>query len=305
MTALEQQKPATGIDPATQMGAVSLSVADLDRSLAFYTQSMGYTLLERTSGGAILGAGGVPLLILQHVPGLEPWPTNGVTGLYHFATLVPSRADLGRWLINYVQQGNEVPGQGDHYVSEALYLSDPDGHGIEVYRDRPRSEWRWSNGQVQMGTGPVDIAGVVGAAQAEDVTWSGLPAGTRIGHMHLQVGDIAKAAAFYNGVLGFDIVAQMGTALFVSAGGYHHHIGLNTWHSKGGVPAPDSVAKLRWYTMELPSEEARQAVLDRVTQAGGEIVQAGAFPAIRDPWQNVIVLHIGALSVTQAASLPS
>ncbi len=232
----------TALDPATQVGLLSLTVADLERSLTFYTDVFGFALLARAGANATLGAGGTPLLLLTEHAGASPWPHDryGYTGLYHFAILVPSRADLGRWLRHWLERGMPLPGQGDHLVSEALYISDPDGNGIEIYRDRPRAEWTWVNGQVRMAVDPVDIQGVLAEGDRAGQAWDGLPAGTRLGHMHLQVGDIATARAFYCGVLGFDLVAEMPTALFVSAGGYHHHIGMNTWHSQGAQPAPDA-----------------------------------------------------------------
>jgi catechol 2,3-dioxygenase len=296
--------PATSIDPATQVGLLSLAVADLDRSIAFYTRVFGFALLERDGARATLGAGGMPILLLGEQPGARPWPQDryGYTGLYHFAILVPSQADLGRWLRHWLELGLPLPGQGDHLVSEALYLSDPDSNGIEIYRDRPREEWRWVNGQVQMATDPVDIQGLLDAAERAGEPWTGLPAGTRLGHMHLQVGDITQAKAFYHDVLGFDIVAQMPSALFISAGGYHHHIGMNTWHSRGAGPAPAGVAGLRFFTIELPSQEARADVLARLDAARVTYSAAGdTTPVVlRDPWQNTILLTVGPIASAQA-----
>ncbi|MDQ2784558.1 MAG: VOC family protein, partial [Chloroflexota bacterium] len=210
-------------------------------------------------------------------------------GLYHFAILVPTRADLGRWVRHWLELGLPL-GQGDHLVSEALYLSDPDENGIEVYRDRPRDEWHWANGQVLMGAGPVDIRGLLADAERANEPWTGLPAGTRLGHIHLQVGDIAQAATFYHDILGFDIVSAMPSALFVSAGGYHHHIGLNTWHSKGAAPAPADMVGLRFFTVNFPTEEARRDVLDRIAAAGLPTTQTGDTVAVQDPWQNTLLL---------------
>ena len=255
MTAPEQQaaRDATSItptsasiDPATQMGVVAITVSDLDRSLAYYTDGLGFALLESAGPHATLGAGGMPLLLLTHVPGARSFPHDrpGYTGLYHFAILVPIRADLGRWLRHWLESGQPLPGQGDHLVSEALYLTDPDGHGIEIYRDRPRSEWSYAGGQVRMATDPVDIRGVLAEAERAGQPWTGMPAGTRLGHMHLQVGDIPQAARFYHDIMGFDIMAAMPSALFISAGGYHHHIGMNIWHSRGAAPTPGDVARL-------------------------------------------------------------
>lgn len=304
MTASAPQTSPTSIHPATQMGPLSLTVADLDRSLAYYTEAIGLQLLGHDDSGAVLGAGGTPLLHLVEQPGAAPWPRGGqsYTGLYHLAILLPTRADLGRWLRHWLELGYPVPGQGDHLVSEALYLEDPDGNGIEIYRDRPREGWDWQNGTVRMGTGPVDIRGLLTEAAQSGEPWTGMPAGTRIGHVHLQVGDIAQAARFYHEILGFDIVARMPSALFVSAGGYHHHLGMNTWHSLGQGPAPAGTVGLRFYTINLPSEEARQAVVERVQAAGLPATAVGEVVAVSDPWQNVALLRIGEPSSAQAAT---
>lgn len=290
------------IAPETQVGVVTLTVADLNRSVEFYTQALGFTIVLRTGPDAILGVAGTPLLLLHELPGARPWPVEAVTGLYHFAILLPTRADLGRWLRHFLALGYPLPGQGDHLVSEALYIRDPDGHGIEVYRDRPRAEWRWVNGQVQMAADPVDIRGLLDDATRAGEPWSGLPAGATIGHVHLQVGDIAQAEAFYRGVLGFDIVARMPSALFVSAGGYHHHLGMNIWHSRGAAPAPAGTASLRFFTLALPTEEARTAVVARLAEAGITPQAENNVVIIRDPWQNSILLHVGSMSDAQAAA---
>lgn len=293
------------IDPATQMGLVAVAVSNLERSLVYYTTALGFTLLAREEGRATLGAGSAPLLLLTEEPGARPFPLNryGYTGLYHFAILTPSRRDLGRWLRHWLELGLPLPGQGDHLVSEALYLVDPDGNGIEVYRDRPRSEWTWVDGQVQMATDPVDIEGVLEEAAKDDEPWTGLPEGTRLGHMHLQVADIPQAAAFYHDVLGFDIVAAMPSALFISAGGYHHHIGMNTWHSRGAGPAPEGMAGLRFFTVEMPSEEARAAVVARLTQAGVATREVNGAVVAQDPWSNTLVFTIGQAAPDAAPAL--
>ncbi|HEY3081552.1 MAG TPA: VOC family protein [Chloroflexota bacterium] len=302
MASPEQPTPLASIDPETRIGAVALSVADLRRSLGFYTDALGFDVLRQTEGEAVLGVGATPLLLLTEQPGALPWMVDAMTGLYHFAILLPTRADLGRWLRHFVSRNYPPPGQGDHVVSEALYLRDPDGHGIEVYADRPRESWRWVEGQVQMGGGPVDVRGLFAEAERAGRPWSGLPAGTTIGHVHLQVGDVAEAEAFYQGVLGFDVVARMPTALFVSAGGYHHHLGLNTWHSKGAAPAPADTATLRYFTLALPSDQARAAVLDRIGRAGLRPRESGGVVALEDPWHNTVVLHTGAAPDADDAS---
>jgi catechol 2,3-dioxygenase len=306
MTAPAQPRAATSIDPATEVGLLALTVAELERSLAFYTEAIGLAVLAREGTSATLGVAGRPLLLLSEEPGAAPWPRGGAsyTGLYHFAILLPDRAGLGRWLRHWLDLGLPLPGQGDHLVSEALYLEDPDGHGIEMYRDRPRDEWTWVGGQVRMVSDPVDIRGLLAEAAQSTEPWTGLPAGTRLGHMHLQVGDIREAAAFYGGVIGFDIVAAMPSALFISAGGYHHHIGMNVWHSRGAGSAPAGSVRLRFFTIDLPTEEARGAVVARLDAAGLAREEREGVVIVRDPWRNTILLQVGhAADARRAATL--
>jgi catechol 2,3-dioxygenase len=286
----------TAIHPATEVGFLSLTVSDLARSVTFYTEAMGLAILDRGDTTVTLGVGGAPLLLLTERAGARPWPreTQSYTGLYHFAILVPTRADLGRWLRHWLELGLPLPGQGDHLVSEALYLSDPDENGIEIYRDRPRDEWSWADGQVRMGTGPVDIRGLLTDAERAAEPWTGLPEGTHLGHIHLQVSNIARSEAFYHDLLGFDIVARMPTALFISAGGYHHHIGMNTWHSRGATSAPTDMVGLRFFTVDLPDAEALAAVVDRVQAAGVPLVRQGGAVALRDPDGIGVLLRAGA-----------
>lgn len=292
------------IDSATQMGVVAIRVADLERSLAFYTEAIGLKVLERDGARSTLGADSTPLLLLEAVAGVRPFPHDrpGYTGLYHFAILVPTRADLGRWLRHWLEIGQPLPGQGDHLVSEALYITDPDGNNIEIYRDRPRAEWTYANGQILMATDPVDLRGVLAEAEREGKPWSGMAAGTRLGHMHLQVGDIQQAAEFYVGVLGFDLMAAMPSALFISAGGYHHHIGMNIWHSRGAGPTPPDVAGLRFYTIDFATEQARAATVARLTAAGIAYRETPAGILVEDPFQNVIVLQVGAAADAKTAA---
>jgi catechol 2,3-dioxygenase len=281
------------IHPATDVGVVALTVADLARSLAFYTETMGFAVLRREKGPsgdeAVLGAGNTLLLVLRERPG-APHPPRSATGLYHFAILVPTRADLGRWLGHWLELGLPMPGQGDHLVSEALYLNDPEGNGIEIYRDRPREQWTWQDGQVRMATDPVDIRGLLEEARAEGKPWDGLLDGTKIGHIHLQIGDVSPAEQFYAGILGFDVVAKMPSALFVSAGGYHHHIGMNTWHSRGRGPAPEGSAGLRHFTLRLPDAAPIAAVVARLDAAGIPHREEEGGVVFEDPWRNQIVL---------------
>jgi catechol 2,3-dioxygenase len=305
MATLESPSPAVSIDAATRVGIVALTVADIDRSVGFYRKALGFTVLRRMGPDAILGTAGTPLLVLNEQPGALPWMVDAATGLYHFAILLPTRADLGRWLRHFFTQDYPPPGQGDHVVSEALYLRDPDGHGIEVYRDRPREGWRWVNGQVQMGGGPVDVRGMLAEANAAGKPWTGLPDGTYLGHIHLQVGDIPAAEDFYHGVLGFDVVSRSASALFVSAGGYHHHLGTNTWHSLGASPPLAGTATLRFFSLDLPTDEARAAVVTRISNAGIAFHETANAVVVRDPWQNAILLHVGPVEAETAAALDS
>lgn len=301
------QPPSASIHPATTVGLLSLTVSDLARSLAFYTRALGFEVLKSESSAATLGAAGTPLLLLAEHPGAREWPRDrhGYTGLYHFAILLPTRLDLGRWLRHWLALGYSPPGQGDHLVSEAFYLSDPDGNGIEVYRDRPRDEWQWSGGQVKMAADPVDTRSMLAEAERAGEPWKGLPAGTRLGHMHLQIGDIARAEAFYHDVLGFDIVARMPTALFISAGGYHHHIGMNTWHSQGSAPAPHGTAGLRFFTIDFPTEEAREEVVARLSAAGIPFTRMDPVVVTHDPWRNTLLLQVGSAAHHGAADMLS
>ena len=293
------------LHPATTVGMLSLTVSDLARSLAFYTQALGFEVLKSEASAATLGAAGMPLLLLAEQPGAREWPRDrrSYTGLYHFAILLPTRLDLGRWLSHWLAQGYAPPGQGDHLVSEAFYLSDPDGNGIEVYRDRPRDQWQWANGQVKMATDPVDTRSMLAEAERAGEPWNGLPAGTRLGHMHLQIGDIARAERFYHDLLGFDIVARMPTALFISAGGYHHHIGMNTWHSLGAEAAPAGTAGLRFFTIDFPTEEAREEVIARLSAAGIPTTRVDTVVVTHDPWENTLLLQVGTAAHHGAADM--
>jgi catechol 2,3-dioxygenase len=291
---MSQTKHAS-IHPQTTVGRLALTVSDLKRSVSFYTDLIGLRVLEQESSSVTLGVADKPLLVLNEQPGAHPWPRDGRSypGLYHFAILVPTRTDLGRWLDHWLKNDLPLPGQGDHFVSEALYLEDPDGHGIEIYRDRPREEWEWHNGQVKMGVDPVDIRGLLEEAQRSADPFTNMPIGTTLGHIHLQVTDIAETARFYSDVLGFDIVARMPSALFMSAGGYHHHIGANIWHSKGAEHAPEDSVKLQYFTVEFPDSDAREGVMQRLTAAGIDSETSGDVLEVRDPSGVDIRLEVG------------
>jgi catechol 2,3-dioxygenase len=249
---------SAAIDPAASVGAVHLTVSDLERSLAYYRGSIGLSLLETSAGEASLGAGDVELLRLVEEPGARP--ADGYTGLFHFALLVPARRDLAAWLRHAAGDRVALTGASDHYVSEALYLRDPDHHGIEIYADRPRS--LWGEHPDRIGTWPLDIDDLLSTSEEAVVE---LPVGTRMGHVHLRVADVGETVAFYRDVVGFDLITQLGDqAAFLSAGGYHHHLGANTWESRGASPAPAGTASLRRFTLVVPDEAERSAVLERL-----------------------------------------
>lgn len=280
----------TSIHPDTHIGLVTLRVADLERSLKFYQGILGFQSIEQSPDSAILGAqDGLPLLKLEQLPGAHPQPYRS-TGLYHVAILLPTRPDLGRALIRMAEAGLEI-GQGDHLVSEALYISDPDGNGLEIYRDRSRDTWNWSGGNVKMVSDPVDIRGLVEEGRRPDVQWQVLPAGTRVGHIHLRVGDLAQAEHFYHDILGFDITAHLPGALFVSAGGYHHHIGMNTWQSRNAGMAPQDTAGLQAFVIALPNRAALAEVRARLAAHDIAIQQEDEDTIIvADPWSNRVEL---------------
>lgn len=276
------------IDPATRMGAVHLTVADLDRSVAYYRDGIGLELLERSGGTASLGASGQELVGLVEVPGARP--SSRHTGLFHLALRVPEREDLARWLAHAARDGVALAGLSDHFVSEALYLQDPDDHGIEIYHDRPREAWE---GRVErMATLALDVDDLLGELDdPRTEPFDGLPPGTDMGHVHLRVADIPDAVGFYRDVLGMDLMAMYGPhAAFLAAGGYHHHIGANVWQSMGASPAPAGVAAMRHATVELPSAGERDRVAGRVSDAGGVPEVRGDGVLVRDPSGNALLL---------------
>jgi catechol 2,3-dioxygenase len=258
------------IPPDTSIGRVRLRVADIDALSEFYERVIGLRAVERDRSLARLGPdGGEPLVELVSSPTAPPAPGFS-TGLFHLAILVPDRAELGRSLRRVVENGWRLTGASDHLVSEALYLNDPEGNGIEIYRDRPRDQWGHTNGEVRMATIPLDLDAVL--AEAGDEAANGVPAGTTMGHVHLRVADIPAAEGFYNGALGLEVmVRSYPGALFLSAGGYHHHLGVNTWQSQGAPPPPEGSLGLDHYELVLPTVDERDAAAGEVGELGDPI----------------------------------
>lgn len=274
------------IHPDTRIGRVHLAVADLERSLEFYRDVLGLEV-EESDGEARLSADGGELVVLKESPGAKPRP-EGTTGLYHYAILLPDRPSLGRVLKRISSEGYPLWGASDHLVSEALYLDDPDGNGIEIYRDRPRGEWRRTpDNNLEMATLRMNVREVLDSGEGGE--WSGPPSGTTIGHMHLHVGDLEKAEEFYSGVLGLDVMARYaGAASFLSAGGYHHHVGVNIWAGKDAPPAPEGTAGLQSFEFVVPDTEELEKVTTRLFEANVPYEKDGDTISLRDPWGNGI-----------------
>lgn len=266
---------------SAHIGRVRLQVSDLDRSIQYYQRVTGLKVVEQGPGSATLGPADNEVIIeLLELPGAKPVLRRGLLGLYHFAILLPDRPALGRFVAHLSETG-AYAGMSDHLVSEAVYLTDPDGLGIEVYADRPRSTWVAVGRQIEMASNPLDVNSVI--ASAEGQVWTGAPAGTRIGHVHFHVGDIDAAEAFYHQGLGFDkIVWSYPGALFMAAGGYHHHVGVNTWAAGAPLSSQDDAKLIDW-ELKLPTEDA-DAAARSLELAGFSTVRSESAIAVTDPW---------------------
>ncbi|MGG1676965.1 VOC family protein [Neobacillus sp. NRS-1170] len=274
--------------PNVYVGEVNIKIKNLDYALHFYQNILGFQVLEKTDRKAVLTTDGkTPLVTLEQPADVIP-KTGRTSGLYHFAILLPTRSDLSVFLRHLLQTGYPL-GAADHYVSEALYLNDPDGNGIEVYRDRPSSEWTWNNGFVSMATEELDGEGILAESNAE---WKGLPAGTLMGHIHLHVGDLQKAEEFYTKGLGFKTVSHYPQAAFLSTGGYHHHIAINTWQGVGVETPPKNSVGLNWYTLVFPDEYTREGIINQLKHIGAQITKEADYYVTSDPSGNQIRLVI-------------
>jgi len=281
------------IDPETSMGRVRLRAANRDRMQSFYEQAIGLRRLAHEGDTATLGAeGGPPAVELVSTPDAPPRP-GGTTGLFHLAILVPTRAELARALRRVVEAGWRLTGASDHLVSEALYLDDPEGNGIEIYRDRPREEWRYQDDQLQMATLPLDLESVMGELDGNGHVAEVAP-GTRIGHTHLNVANIGDSDRFYVDEVGFDpTVRGYPGALFVSAGGYHHHLGLNTWAGEGAPPPPPGSRGLEWFEVVLPDADALARTRERLGAADVALEEREQGLVAIDPSGNHMLLTAG------------
>jgi catechol 2,3-dioxygenase len=279
------------IPPDTSVGKVRLRVSDLDDLTAFYERVVGLEAVERGADITRLGpTEGEPIIELVSAPDAPRAPSFS-TGLFHLAILVPDRAELARSLQRLAGAGWRLTGASDHLVSEALYLQDPEGNGIEIYRDRPREEWRLDGDELAMATLPLDLESVLGELDQDEQPGNGMPSGTTMGHVHLRVADIPAAQGFYNGALGLDVmVRSYPGALFLAAGGYHHHLGVNTWQSQGAPPPPEGALGLDRYELVLPSAAERDSAADRLAEAGADAERLDEGVLATDPSGNRVLL---------------
>jgi len=270
-----------------RLGAVRLTVTDLDRSIAFYEQAIGLRVQRREEGEAALGAGGEELLVLVEAP--DARRAGRHAGLYHFALLHPSRLELARAAQRLLVTSTPISGASDHGISEAIYLPDPDGNGIELAADRPRERWGDLTDPTTIGPDPLDLPGLLGLVEGEEPVAEAAP-GLRVGHLHLHVGDIERALGFWRDLIGFEVMTQFPSAAFVAAGGYHHHLGLNTWRGEGVPPAPKGTVGLRDWTIVLEDGGQVAAIRDRLAAAGADHEVDGNRLVARDPWNDEVVV---------------
>jgi len=266
-----------------RIGMVTIRVRKLDSVADFYRDVLGLSVMERSATGATLGAGGVKLVALEAHPDAATEARNAA-GLYHTAFLMPTRKDLARWLVNAAIHRVPLTGFADHRVSESVYLDDAEGNGIEVYADRDPSLWQWNGGTVTMATDQLDIDDLVALTDTRVSDYAHAPDGLRIGHMHMRVGDLARADGFYRGTLGFDPTRQRNGAAFLSSGRYHHHLGLNVWQSAGAGRRDGTATGLAWFSLEIAQADLFAARQERLRQAGVEVATVANGIEAADPW---------------------
>jgi catechol 2,3-dioxygenase len=270
------------IDPSLRIASVHLDVGELPRSVRFYEHAVGLPVISQDEDSAQLGAHpDAAELVLTRIEAPQPAPPHS-TGLFHVAWLHPTRADLAATIERVVRARWPIHGASDHGVSEAVYLSDPDGLGVEVYADRPREEWhRAAGGRVELVTRPLDLDDLLAQSPLEEVP--AMPGAATVGHIHLKVSDVARATGFYRDALGFEEQASMPSASFLAAGGYHHHIGVNSWQSRGAGPPPERAPGLREVVFELSGEEALERLQQRLAAAQGQADAERGRLHLRDP----------------------
>lgn len=266
-----------------RIGSVGLVARDLDKLTNFYRDLLGLTVQERTDKVARLGVGGVTLLEIEHRPDALP-DDPATAGLYHTAFLMPTRQDHARWIMHIARSRIPITGASDHGVSEAFYLDDPEGNGIEVYNDRPAERWRWEGDLVVMQTNQLDIEAILTEIDPKTATYPAAPEGLRVGHIHLRVGSVEKAEEFYRGSIGLDLTRRRGGATFMSSGGYHHHVGANVWHSPGAGSRDPNRAGLSWFTMEAADAGTIDAIGGRLATANVPVDKTSGGIETADPW---------------------
>jgi catechol 2,3-dioxygenase len=296
MSSPESAPTAAPVLPATlRLGPVDLTVADLDRAVAWYQRALGLRVHRHDASEAELGDGTETVLILHEDP--MAGPAGRHAGLYHYALLYPSREELARAALRLMATRSPIQGASDHRTHEAIYLPDADGNGIELAADRPREQWPPDLGYAG-GPAPLDTESLLATIAGEEPT-ERVGEGLRMGHLHLHVGDVGEGLAFYRDLLGFDERANLGSAAFVSAGGYHHHLGFNVWRGRDVGPPPEHTVGLRHWTVELPTDGDVAAVRRRVADAGQAVEPVPGGFLVRDPWQTAVTF------VSAAAAPPA
>jgi catechol 2,3-dioxygenase len=287
-TAASTTGPAT-LPASLRLGPVHLTVTDLARSIPFYESAIGLQLARRDGDIAALGAGGEELLVLTEQP--DARPAGRHAGLYHFALLHPSRLELARAAQRLIETQTPVSGASDHRISEAIYLPDPDGNGIELAADRSRERWGdLSDPTSHGGPEPLDMASLMGMVEGAPLEQRASE-GLSVGHLHLHVGDLEGALEFWRDLIGFEVMTRFPSAAFISAGGYHHHLGLNTWRGEGVAPMPEGVVGLRHWTIVLDSPADVAAVAARLEAAGAPVERRPEGFLTRDPWNNAVLIR--------------
>src|SRR5215210_2597096 len=288
-TASSRSTTGAALADATRLGAVHLTVTDLDRSLAYYEDAIGLQVHRRDGAVAALGAGAEDLVVLHEDRAARPAGRHA--GLYHVALLYPSRDELARVTMRLATTRVPIQGESNHGTHEAIYLPDPDGNGLELAADFPREQWPDISGPEGYGGGPapLDIDALLATVAGEAPTRHAAP-GLTVGHVHLHVGDLDAATAFYRDGLGFEVMTDLGTAVFVSAGGYHHHVGINVWRGRGVPPAPADAVGLRHWTLVVDGAEELAAVRERLRAIGAPVEETGAAILTRDPSGTTVIV---------------